>query len=391
MTRQRLSTDHAALANDIRGKLFGSTAEFDALVSFDLDNIAYLTGYSSMIGDFERDWPCAVVATADRVALVTDCSDAAAGSEVLGYASDFFRYGRFIIEHASGFVSDVFDTFAGALSAALAEVAGRSARIGLDRNGLGARRGDLTADFDETGFVDATAFVAAARRTKLPGEISLIGYATSLVEQGIEAAFQAAGAGMTELEFSAILCREMVAGGGIPRLVAVTSGPRSAMVDAYASNRKLEAGDIIRLDIGCTVDGYWSDMARSAVVGEPSDDQARRYAALAAGLEAELAATKAGVRAGDLFDVAVATVRQHGLPHYRRHHCGHGIGRQIHEFPVLAAGNGALLEPGMVLCLETPYYELGWGGMMVEDTVVVRPDGFENLTSISRSLRILPA
>ena len=78
---------------------------------------------------------------------------------------------------------------------------------------------------------------------------------------------------MTELELSTTIASEMRAGGGVPRFVVVTCGERSALADAYATCAKLRTGDLVRFDIGCTVDGYWADMARSAVVGEPSREQ----------------------------------------------------------------------------------------------------------------------
>jgi Xaa-Pro dipeptidase len=81
------------------------------------------------------------------------------------------------------------------------------------------------------------------------------------------------------------------------------------------------------------------------------------------------------------------TVRKGALPDYQRTHCGHGIGVSGHEFPTLNAANSeVILEEGMVLCVETPYYEVGWGGMMVEDMIVVRQDGPELLTKLPREL-----
>jgi Xaa-Pro aminopeptidase len=88
-----------------------------------------------------------------------------------------------------------------------------------------------------------------------------------------------------------------------------------------------------------------------------------------------------------LFDVAVDTVRKGALPEYQRTHCGHGIGLAAHEFPVLNPANrDVIVEEGMVFCIETPYYEIGWGGMMVEDMIVVRRHGPELLTKLPREL-----
>lgn len=179
----------------------------------------------------------------------------------------------------------------------------------------------------------------------------------------------------------------MVAGGGAPRFVVVATGARSALADAFPSPNVCRTGDLLRFDVGCQLGGYWSDIARTAVHGEPTPLQSHRYDALLAGLHRELKVAAPGVTAGDVFDAAVETVEDRGLRPYRRHHAGHAIGLSIYEAPVVRAGEQMVLEPGMVFCLETPYYEPGWGGMMVEDTGVVTDRGFELFTSIDRSLR----
>ena len=124
------------------------------------------------------------------------------------------------------------------------------------------------------------------------------------------------------------------------------------------------------------------------MVGEPTRDQQQRYDALMEGELAQLAFARPGVTAGDLFNVAVERVRKGALPNYQRTHCGHGIGIGAHEFPTLNAANQNVeLQEGMVFCVETPYYEIGWGGMMVEDMIVIREGGNECLTQLPRELR----
>jgi Xaa-Pro aminopeptidase len=104
------------------------------------------------------------------------------------------------------------------------------------------------------------------------------------------------------------------------------------------------------------------------------------------GQEAALKTVRPGVRVGDLFVAAVDTIRRSGLPDYRRHHVGHGIGLEMYETPLLVEGSDARLEAGMVINIETPYYESGYGGFQVEDTVLVTEAGGELLTAADRSL-----
>jgi Xaa-Pro aminopeptidase len=100
--------------------------------------------------------------------------------------------------------------------------------------------------------------------------------------------------------------------------------------------------------------------------------------------------TRPGMPANHLFDETVQAVRAAGIPHYRRHHVGHGIGAEVYDPPVLNASTSTPIEAGMVINVETPYYELGWGGIHVEDPYVVGADGKNTwLTTMSRDMIIV--
>jgi len=304
-----------------------------------------------------------------------------------------YRYGTFFVS-SGGSAPDLAAmpkaeaSFADALAAAVRAQVKPGQAVGIDCP-VASERPELAAIAAGTLF-DARPAIIKARSVKLPGEIEKIRKATEITERGLAKAFAHAHAGVTELEMATIISAEIIAGGGIPRFIVATSGGRSALADAYATAARLERGDLVRIDLGCTVDGYWADLARTAVVGEPARDQQARYQALLDGELAQLAAARPGITAGDLFDVAVERVRQGALPNYQRTHCGHGLGIGPHEFPTLNPANRTVeIEEGMVLCVETPYYELGWGGMMVEDIIVIRPGGNECLTKLPRELRVL--
>lgn len=387
--------DLGAIAEKVRRKVFASCGQkADAIISTDPTHVGYLSGYRSVLFDLMRDYRSAVIATRDAVALVTGASDAAAALEVLRDPACIYRYGVFFFESSGTSSSNwsampkVESSFSDALRAAVAAIVKPDHAVGLDAANAWELQ-ELKSVASERGF-DARPAIVTARRTKLPEEIKKIAHAAAITERGLEKAFGEARAGITELQLSTIIASEMRAGGGVPRFVVVTCGERSALADAYATPAKLQHGDLVRFDIGCTVDGYWADMARSAVVGEPNATQQQRYDALLAGEQEQLALARAGVHAGKLFKVAVERVRQGVLPDYKRSHCGHGIGIDVHEFPTLNSANQNVeLEDGMVLCVETPYYEIGWGGMMVEDMIVVRPDGNEALTHLPRELHRL--
>ena len=126
------------------------------------------------------------------------------------------------------------------------------------------------------------------------------------------------------------------------------------------------------------------------MIGQADSVQQERCEALLDGELEQLRMAKAGIMAAELFNVAINRVREGALPNYRRNHCGHGIGISVHEFPQLNGANDKVpIEDSMVLCVETPYYEVGWGGMMVEDMIVIKNGGNEQLTHMPRELRVL--
>jgi Xaa-Pro dipeptidase len=387
--------DLRAIAEKVRQKVFAACeAPADIIITTDPTHVGYACGYRSLLFDLMRDYRTAAIVARNKVVLVTGASDVAAALEVLPDPACIYRYGIFFFESSEGAKLDLSalpklqGTFSEALRAAVAAAVKPQDCVGLDC--AHASELEELKNMVSARSFDARPAIMQARRTKLPEEIEKIARAAAITEHGLHKAFAQARAGVTELELSTTIASEMRAGGGVPRFVVVTCGERSALADAYAMPAKLKSGDLVRFDIGCTVDGYWADMARTAVVGEATREQQERYDALLAGEEAERALARAGVSAGDLFKVAVDRVREGALPNYKRSHCGHGIGIDVHEFPTLSAANqGVALEDGMVLCVETPYYQIGWGGMMVEDMIVIRPNGNECLTHSPRELRRL--
>lgn len=386
--------DLKMIADKARAKVFAACGDtVDAVVTVDPAHVGYLCGYRSVLLDADRTYRCAVIITRDRTVLVTGASDAAPALEVIRDPANIYRYGIFFVSARKaavdyGALPKTESTFIDALKAAIAATIKPKLEVGLDgiteadRQELKSLIGNHT--------VDARPSIIRARSVKLPEEIEKISYAASITERGMEQALLHAAPGVTELELSALIANEIRAGGGIPRFIVVTAGQRAALADTYATTAKLAKGDLLRLDIGCTVEGYWADTARTAVIGSPTREQQERYDALLEGEHAQLALAKPGVTAGDLFNVAVETVRKGALPNYQRTHCGHGIGIGAHEFPTLNAANQNVeVREGMVLCVETPYYEIGWGGMMVEDIIVIRSGGNECLTKLPREMQQL--
>lgn len=387
----RFGENMLELAAQRRRKLFDRLGDdIGVVVAFDPANKAYLSGYSSMTHDVAPAYASAAVATREGVTLVLGAGDAGPALDLLRDPSRLFRYGTFFFAAADndivlGDESPTFGAFPEALSAALAVAAPTGGLVAVDRPDPVARA------LDRYRWSEAADAFTASRATKLAGEIARMKAATELAEAGIRAIASQARVGSSEWDLAALVGQAMMRGGAVPRFVVVTSGRRSALADAYPTDRRIEPGDLVRIDIGCSIDGYWTDIARTMVVGDPSPRVAMRHAAIEAGLRAELATVRAGARAASLFETAVAAVRDAGIPTYNRHHCGHGIGLAGYEHPLIEPGSNAILEAGTCLCVETPFYEIGWGGMMVEELVVVEEHGYRPLSTLDRSLAVIEA
>jgi len=371
------------------------SAPFDAFLAVSPANVYYSTGYRSTAGELFASHRMVAVVAPDRSRLVLPVADSAAAIDAGVDPETLVAYGRFYFESADSRavptqLVDQHSDWIAALRTAVGSAGLEAATLGVDEATLGEHGVATLRDlFPDATIVASSAWAYQVRANKLEGEVELLARAARLAENGISAALAVAEEGWTEREIAAVVASTMVAGGGSPRFIVVTAGQRSALADAFPTDNSWHRGDLLRFDVGCVIDGYWSDMARTAVLGQPTALQQRRYDQLAAGEAAQLEQIRPGIKASDLFNIAMSKVAESGFGPYRRQHCGHGIGLEVYEPPVLNPVSETLLEPGMVFCLETPYYELGWGGMMCEDTVIVTEDGHRRFTMSDRELRVI--
>jgi len=368
-----------------------AAAPYDAIVLTEPESVLYATGYRSMPGQVFRTHRMAAVVTGDDLWLVCTAADAPAAAASGIPVDRLVPFGRFYVEAtavAAAVAGDAAPLWRGteAPPPALTRMADRHPDLesALHTALSALPPGTRVAREAETDLA------VAARSVKLPAEVALLRYAARLSEEAVGAALAQAGPGTTERELASVVAATMAAGGADPRFVVATTGEHSALADVVPTDRPWQPGETARFDVGCVVDGYWSDIGRTAVLGEPDERQRRVYAAVYAGEQAQLEAARPGITAEELFRLGLEGTGA-GVPTYRRQHCGHGIGLSIYEPPIIAPGGETPLRAGMTFCFETPYYELGWGGMMIEDTVVITEDGYEMLCSGERDLLVVPA
>jgi Xaa-Pro aminopeptidase len=170
----------------------------------------------------------------------------------------------------------------------------------------------------------------------------------------------------------------------------VASGERSALPHGVASEKKIEAGDFVTMDFGCVYDGYHSDMTRTVVVGaKPSVKQQEIYEIVLKAQLESIKAIKAGITGKEVDQVARDIITEAGFGDYFGHGLGHAVGLEIHEGPRLSPKGDTVLEAGMVVTVEPGIYLPDWGGVRIEDIVVVTEDGCEILTDSTKELLVI--
>ena len=394
------------LLNRERARTIMRDRGLDALVATSPENVTYATGYGNWtIYTFRDQEVYGIVPRDGPIALVVpiDAMDYLAQVEI--DAPALYTYGTFYTVRdprasLAGEEARLFDLrertehygdgMAG-LRQALAdlEVGGV---MGVDERGMPpARWRRLLAAFSGRTIVEAHELFRTIRMVKTEEEIRRLRATAAGVEQAMLAAFAAAAPGVTETALEQIFREVAVARGVIPGHFETTAGMRSAGSFPASAAYHIKADDVIRSDVGGRRLGYWADTGRTAVLGEPPATLAHYHDALRGGIDAILRLVKPGVIVGDLFRVGIETVRSGGIPHYERHHVGHAIGLEFYEAPILnegreSAGGEMKLQEGMVINVELPYYELGLGGLQIEDTLVVRPGGYELLTAAPRTI-----
>ncbi len=228
--------------------------------------------------------------------------------------------------------------------------------------------------------------VEELRRIKDDLEIEAIRFAVAATERALAHVLDEAEPGMEERELAAILAADLRRHGEGPPAFEplLATGPRTAIVHARPTSRRIEAGDLLLVDAGATVSGMAADMCRTIVVGADADLlQGRAFDIVREALDAAIAAIRPGDPARQVEDAARRVLEGYGYP--LRHDTGHGVGLDVHESPRLARDSTDVLAPGMVLAIEPGLYVAGWGGVRLEELVLVTAEASCRLTRLKVS------
>ena len=234
--------------------------------------------------------------------------------------------------------------------------------------------------------------VEEARVVKDEYEIATIRDAAGRLTSVMPAVLSAVREGETEQRIAAVI-ESVMRDAGYERMAfdtIVASGPHSAMPHYRAGTRTLARGDLLVLDFGGVLDGYCCDLTRTVSIGAPSPEARRVYDAVRDAHAAAVAAVKPGVEASAVDAAARTVLSDRGLGDAFGHGTGHGLGLDVHEEPRIGKARADLptvtLAPGMIFTIEPGAYLAGFGGVRIEDDVLVTETGGELLTSIPREL-----
>ena len=237
----------------------------------------------------------------------------------------------------------------------------------------------------------ASKLMTELRTVKDEEEIRRLTKAQRISEKALSEIMDFIKPGVTEKEIAARLQYLMLLYGAEKMSFdpIVVSGPNGAMPHGVPSDKKVENGEFITMDFGCVADGYCSDMTRTVALGYVTDEMREVYETVLKAQLAGIAATEAGKTGKEIDGVARQVIVDAGYGEYFGHGYGHGVGVEVHEMPGVGSRSTAALPAGSVASAEPGIYIPGKFGVRIEDVVVVREGGCDNLALAPKNLTIL--
>lgn len=246
----------------------------------------------------------------------------------------------------------------------------------------------LKKRLEKTKLTPTRRVVEKIRAIKDKAEVAAIARAAAIMDEALEAVAAQLRPGLIERDVALDLEVRVrkAETEGIAFDVICAFGPSAAFPHAVPGSRELESGRMVKIDCGAKVDGYCSDITRTYIIGEPDQQLRQVYEAVYEAQRAAVEAAGPGVRCCDLDKVARDIIDARGFGPAFSHSLGHGVGMDVHELPGVNSRNEETLQPGMVVTIEPGIYFEGWGGVRIEDTVVIERKGCRALTRASKQL-----
>lgn len=236
--------------------------------------------------------------------------------------------------------------------------------------------------------IPLTGVIESLRAVKSPDEIYNLRVACQIADRAFDRIIKDIRIGITEKELASRLSHYMVMEGADTKPYGniLISGKRTSLLHGIPSNKVIEYGDFVLMDYGCGFNGYLSDMTRTVVVGKATPEQKEVYALEKQMLEDAIKVMKTGALATDVYNASVEAIKDTKYLQYHYSGIGHGIGLFVHEIPFMGPKSNEVLRESNVITIEPGIYIPNWGGVRIEDQILITKDGNESLTNSSREL-----
>jgi len=230
------------------------------------------------------------------------------------------------------------------------------------------------------------------REVKDKTEINYMRKAAEITSEGIEKAIETLRkiSGLREYEVAAEIEYSMrrLGSDGVAFDSIVTSGVRTAFPHGGCTDRKIRRGDLVIIDVGAKYKNYVSDLTRTVIVGKSSHKQIKIFEIVKEAQQRAFQNIQGGIKARTIDTIAREYIKNEGYGNYFVHNLGHGVGLDVHESPTLSPENEDILKAGNVVTVEPGVYITDFGGIRIEDTVLVHKNGAEKLTKSDYKLEI---
>ena len=274
------------------------------------------------------------------------------------------------------------------LADAISESGLNKTNIGFEASAVSIREfSELQANLSNINLIDGTDVIDRLKMVKSAAEVKNLRLAVDIAESGLCAVRDAI---IPEINRDALATVWAEAINRHPKCNNLSGAWEYISVgpNPWVGGRPAKSGDLIKVDVGCRVNGYTSDSARTFVLGQPNKLQEQIFEALLAGFNVGAKMLSPGIPLSEVHRVTQDAIRNAGFPHYTRGHFGHGLGAGLgsEEWPFISANATSVFEPGMVIAFECPWYIEGIGGLIIENQVLITEAGHEMMNTLPLGL-----
>ena len=343
---------------DALRQLASKDGKFDGVLIFNSVNLTYFTGFSGASA-------LLIPETGESVVYVYGVNYEMAKAEGTGFKVELVKRGEDLMAK----IAKKAEAF-------------RIANLAVDALNVESWRALAKSVGSEKKLAADNSYVRDLRKVKSGEEIEFMRKAAELTSEGMKVAYETVAPGIKEYEVAAEIEYAMRKHGsyGTAFETIVASGPCSAFPHGGCSDKEVREGDLVVVDLGATYRFYRSDMTRTLVAGKPSQKQKRLYQVVKKAQEKAFEAIQPNAKGKDVDAVARRIIEDAGYGAYFVHNLGHGVGLEVHEPPTLSPDSTEALAVGNVVTVEPGIYLVGYGGVRIEDTVLVNKSGAEKLT-----------